>query len=137
MIVFTLGSFLLLGEGVQAQQELDFMVLATQNPTDRHPRVFKLRDGDPLESGGGFRIKLSSLKDGNLQVKFVESQGGIIDLVESRDIKIGEEIILPDKNNWYSLDKNTGPETIVFEFEDLGGYKHIYKFIIRISQNWK
>ena len=86
MIVFTLGSFLLLGGGTQAQQKFDFMVLATQNPNDYQPRVFKLRDGDPLESGGGFRIKLSSVKEGNLQVKIVESQGGIKILMESHDI---------------------------------------------------
>ena len=48
-------SSLMHGEYLKAQEGLEFVVLATQNPEEAGARVFRLKDGDPLESGGGFR----------------------------------------------------------------------------------
>ena len=122
---------LMYGEYLKAQEGLEFVVLATQNPGEAGARVFRLKDGDPLESGGGFRIKLKPQQKGKLQVTFDSGQGKTITLGKSLNIEKGAELILPDKNKWYTLDRNTGSETIVFEIEDVEGTKAINKFRIQ------
>ena len=80
-------SSLMHGEYLKAQEGLEFVVLATQNPGEAGARVFRLKDGDPLESGGGFRIKLKPQQKGKLQVKFDSGQGKTITLGKSLNIE--------------------------------------------------
>ncbi len=63
--ILVLSTFLMLhGEIIKAQKGFDLIVMATQNPKGSDPRVFRLKNGDPLESAGGFRIKLLAQKKG-------------------------------------------------------------------------
>ena len=124
-------SSLMHGEYLKAQEGMEFLVLATRNPGEVGSSVFRLKDGDPLESGGGFRIKLKPQQKGKLQVKFNSDQGKTVTFRESLKIEKGEEVILPDKNKWYTLDINTGTETIVFEIENVNGTKARNKFRIQ------
>jgi hypothetical protein len=86
------------GEGIKAQQGFELIVLATQNPGGADARVFRLKNGDPLESAGGFRIKLMAQKKGRIKVKLNSSQGKAITLKESEGIEKGGELILPDRD---------------------------------------
>ena len=76
MILVLSSSLMLHGEGIKAQQGFELIVLATQNPDESDLRVFRLKNGDPLESAGGFRIKLMAQKRGEIKVKLNSSQGG-------------------------------------------------------------
>ena len=131
-MILVFSSFLMLhGEGIKAQEGFELIVLATQNPRGADARVFRLKNGDPLESAGGFRIKLVAQKKGRIKVKLNSSQGGTITLKELEGIEKGDELILPDRNKWYLLDRHVGTETIVIEVEDSTGSKNINKFKIQ------
>ena len=131
-MILVLSSFLMLhGEGIKAQQGFELIVLATQNPEESDLRVFRLKNGDPLESAGGFRIKLMAQKKGKIKVKLNSSQGGTITLRESGDVEKGSELFLPDTDKWYLLDRHAGTETIIIEVEDTKGSKDINKFRIQ------
>ena len=104
-LILVLSPFLMLhGEGIKAQQGFELIVLATQNPGRTDARVFRLKNGDPLESAGGFRIKLMVQKKGKIKVKLNSSQGGTITLRESGDVEKGSELFLPDTDKWYLLE---------------------------------
>ncbi|SVA27757.1 uncharacterized protein METZ01_LOCUS80611 [marine metagenome] len=131
-MILVLSSFLMLhGEGIKAQQGFELIVLATQNPGRADARVFRLKNGDPLESEGGFRLKLMVQKKGKIKVKLNLSQGGVITLRESGDVEKGSELFLPDRDKWYLLDRHAGTETIIIEVEDTKGSKDINKFRIQ------
>ena len=87
MMLVLSSSLMLHGEGIKAQQGFELIVLATQNPGRADARVFRLKNGDPLESAGGFRIKLMAQKKGKIKVKLNSSQGGTITLRESGDVE--------------------------------------------------
>jgi S1-C subfamily serine protease len=130
--VLFLSAFLMLpAEDIKAQQGFDLTVTATQNPKGGDPRVFRLKNGDPLESAGGFRIKLMAQKNGRIKVKLNSSQGETVTLKESEGIEKGGELILPDRDKWYLLDSHAGTETIIIEVEDATGSKGINKFKIQ------
>lgn len=131
MISVLLIPMMIHGEDIKAKHGLELIILATQHPGKSDARVFRLNDGDPLESSGGFRIKLKSQISGKLQVKFISSQGESMTLRESIDFEKGDELFLPDKKKWYTLDRNTGIETIIFELDDFSGASEKTKFKIQ------
>ena len=131
MILFFSSFLMLHGEGIKAQQGFELIVLATQNPGGADARVFRLKNGDPLESAGGFRIKLMAQKRGRIKVKLNSSQDETITLKESEGIEKGGELILPDRDKWYLLDRHAGTETIIIEVEDTAGSIDVSKFKIQ------
>jgi hypothetical protein len=71
----------------------------------------QLKPGGTLKSNDSFRIQAKIDQDAFVYVIFHDSSGNI-SFIEKGYINAGQEIFMPDMNNWYQLDKNAGTETI-------------------------
>ncbi|WP_342348506.1 DUF4384 domain-containing protein [uncultured Nitrospira sp.] len=91
------------------------------------PVVLPIQDGDILRDGRGnaaagdkFRIMFRPNHDGHVYVIAIDGSGwaqGIFPPPTSplaNPVKAGEQYVLPEGNNWFSLDQYKGIETIFF-----------------------
>jgi hypothetical protein len=91
------------------------------------PVVLPVVDGDVLKDGRGhaaagdkFRIMFRPNTDGHVYVIAIDGSGwaqGIFPPATSplaNPVKAGEQYVLPEGNNWFSLDQFKGIETIFF-----------------------
>lgn len=72
---------------------------------------FKLDRNGILKSGDFFQVQSRIDRDSYIYVVFHDSLNQISGIKQGY-IAGGEEFFLPDKDNWYQLDANTGKETI-------------------------
>jgi hypothetical protein len=72
---------------------------------------FRLDKSGTLKSGDFFRVKTSLDQNVYAYVIFRDSADKISG-IKVGYVTAGEEFFLPDINNWYQLDSNTGEETI-------------------------
>jgi hypothetical protein len=71
----------------------------------------QLKRGGTLKSNDSFRIQAKIDQDAFVYVIFHDSSDKI-SFIKKGYINAGQEILMPDMNNWYQLDKNAGTETI-------------------------
>ena len=71
----------------------------------------QLKRGGTLKSNDSFRIQAKIDQDAFVYVIFHDSSGKI-SFIKKGYINAGQEILMPDMNNWYQLDENAGTETI-------------------------
>lgn len=120
-----------MGEGIPTHETgtpigLDVVMVkkAIQNGA---PVVLPIQDGDILKDGRGdanagdkFRIMFRPNTDGYVYVIAIDGSGwaqGIFPPPTSplaNPVKAGEQYVLPEGSNWFSLDQNKGIETIFF-----------------------
>ena len=117
--------------GIQTQQAgtpigLD-VVMVKKTIRNGAPVVLPIKDGDSLKDGRGnaaagdkFRIMFRPNTDGYVYVIAIDGSGwaqGIFPPPTSplaNPVKTGEQYVLPEGNNWFSLDQYKGIETIFF-----------------------
>ncbi|MDH3503826.1 MAG: DUF4384 domain-containing protein [Nitrospirota bacterium] len=117
--------------GIQTQETgtpigLD-VVMVKKTIRNGAPVVLPIQDGDLLRDGRGnaaagdkFRIMFRPNSDGHVYVIAIDGSGwaqGIFPPPTSplaNPVKAGEQYVLPEGNNWFSLDQFKGIETIFF-----------------------
>jgi len=117
--------------GIQTQQAgtpigLD-VVMVKKTIRNGAPVVLPIKDGDVMKDGRGnaaagdkFRIMFRPNTDGYVYVIAIDGSGwaqGIFPPPTSplaNPVKAGEQYVLPEGNNWFSLDQYKGIETIFF-----------------------
>jgi len=117
--------------GIQTQEAgtligLD-VVMVKKTMRNGAPVVLPIKDGDVLKDGRGdakagdkFRIMFRPNTDGYVYVIAIDGSGwaqGIFPPPSSplaNPVKAGEQYVLPEGNNWFSLDQYKGIETIFF-----------------------
>ncbi len=117
--------------GIQTQETgtiigLD-VVMVKKTIRNGAPVVLPIKDGDVLKDGRGnaaagdkFRIMFRPNTDGYVYVIAIDGSGwaqGIFPPPTSplaNPVKAGEQYVLPEGNNWFSLDQYKGIETIFF-----------------------
>jgi hypothetical protein len=113
-------------EGAATPIGLD-VVLVKKTMRNGAPVVLPIHDGEVLKDGRGnaaagdkFRIMFRPNSDGYVYVIAIDGSGwaqGIFPPPTSplaNPVKAGEQYVLPEGNNWFSLDQYKGIETIFF-----------------------
>ena len=103
------------------------VVMVKKTMRNGAPVVLPIKDGDILKDGRGnaaagdkFRIMFRPNTDGYVYVIAIDGSGwaqGIFPPPTSplaNPVKAGEQYVLPEGNNWFSLDQYKGIETIFF-----------------------
>jgi len=87
-------------------------------------KEFKVESGATLHSGDYFRFQTRIDKPAFVYVVFQDSAGKI-EFMEKGLVPAGRDFFLPDGNQWFQLDKNTGTERLFMlasekQIEDFG-----------------
>lgn len=74
-------------------------------------REFQVEPGGEMKSGQYFRYQITINNDAHVYVVFQDSSGAIQPM-EAGFVSGGTQLSLPDGDNWFHLDENTGIENL-------------------------
>ena len=127
---------LVLPQNVAAEETFDVLIV-TPSPTGTGGNeVIELHDGDVVPSGSLFGIVINPASSGRLVVHFIGGDGKKTVLFPETAVREGKQIWLPGRNEWFSLDDNSGIEKIAVSFSGADGTtSKIVRHLTHISRD--